>query len=341
MILYLCSNQNINLFDFLDKDLGMPIKKMSGFFKLKQFVIHDVRNLSQFNFFVIDVKALKDSETEIIEAITAFGSMYSARIILFAEGLDGSSSLLSRLIDIGIYNIIISTDFKDIKEDMIQCVTPEGKDIRSAIRSKYFTPDEIKEKGNPKYTFLCSDIKIAVIGAVHKVGTTTTAFNLVNYLASSGAEAAYVEANMNEHLKWLPDYYKDMAVNETFIEHKSVKYYFNGNFPVENNFIVIDFGTVAQCRIQALKQCETIILCGTTKPHEIGFVKRALKELEGLPLYIILSHTPRSAQEHITEFLGYESGRICFSEYSPEFFDGKANEMIFRKIINDYIQETY
>lgn len=107
----------------------MTIKKMSGVFKLKQFVIHDVRNLSQFGFLIIDLNALKDNETEIIEAITAFGTMYSARIILFAEGLNGSNSLLSKLIDMGIYNIVTSTDFEDIKLEMLQCVTAKGKDM--------------------------------------------------------------------------------------------------------------------------------------------------------------------------------------------------------------------
>lgn len=249
MILYLCSNQNINLFDFLDKDRGMPIKKMSGVFKLKQFVIHDVRNLSQFGFLIIDLKAIKDNETEIIEAITAFGAMYNARIILFAEGLDANSPLISKLIELSVYNIITSTNFEDIKEEMLQCVSPEGRDMRSAVRSKYFSLEEIKEKEKTEHVFLCKDIKIAVVGAAHKVGTTTTAINLVNFLVNVGADVAYVEANTNEHLKCLPGYYKDMSFKETYIEYKGAKYYFRGSFPEDNNFTVIDFGAIDQCRL--------------------------------------------------------------------------------------------
>lgn len=105
MILYLCSNQNINLFDFLEKERRIPIKKMSGLFRLKQFVIHDVRKR-----------------------------------------------------------------------------------------------EEIRQKDKTDFAFLCRDVKIAVVGAAHKVGTTTTAFNLVNFLVNNGADAAYVEANTNGHL---------------------------------------------------------------------------------------------------------------------------------------------
>ena len=338
MILYLCSNQNINLFDFLDKERGMPIKKMSGNFKLKQFVIHDVRNLSQFGYLIIDLKALKDSETEIIEAVTAFGTMYSARIILFAEGLDGGSSLISKLIALGVYNIITSIDLEDIKEEMFECISPDGKDMRSVIRSKYFSMEEIKGRGKTEYLFLCRDIKIAVVGAAHKVGTTTTAINLVNFLADAGAEAAYVEANINEHLKYLPDYYKDMSINESCIDYKGIKYFFKGSFPENNNFTVIDFGIIGQCRLQALKQCELVILCGVTKPYELYFVKDALKELEGLPLSIVLSHTTKSAQKDIPALLGNDKSRLYFAGYSTDLFDGKTNAKIFSNIVEEYMQ---
>lgn len=64
MLLYLCSSQSINLFDYLEKENQIPIKKLAGAFKLKQFVIHDVKNLGQFSCFVIDLKSLKDTEDD-------------------------------------------------------------------------------------------------------------------------------------------------------------------------------------------------------------------------------------------------------------------------------------
>lgn len=338
MILYLCTNQNINLFDFLDKEQGMPIKKLAGNFKLKQFVIHDVRNLSQFSYFIIDIKALKDSEDDIVEAITAFGTMYSSRIIIFAEGLDGNSSLIPRLIEINQHNIITSTEFEDIKEEMIECISPAGKNVRSLIINKYFSQEDIKSKKKVKYSFLCRDIKIAVVGAAHKVGTSTTAFNLVNFLVNAGAEAAYVEANENEHLRCLPSFYKEMTVKENCTLHHGAKYYFKGNFPEENNFIVIDFGTIEKCSMQALKQCEVLILCGTAKPYEIDFVKDALKKLEESHLELVLSHVSKDEQKDIKAIFESKNSSLYFSEYSPDLFDGKANEYIFTALLKEYIQ---
>lgn len=319
----------------------MPVKKMSGTFRLKQFVIHDVRNLSQFKFFVIDLKALKDTENEIIEAIMAFAAMYDARIILFAEGIDAGGQLISKLIDIGVYNIITSAGFEEIKEEMLKCISPEGKDMRSAIRSRYFEKEEIKRNKKGTFAFLCKDIKIAVLGAGQRVGTTTTAFNMANFLVDMGADVAYVEANTNGHLCTLLDYYKDMKVNERYVEYRGVKYYFRGNFPDENNFTVIDFGVIEQCRLQALKQCNLVIVCGTTKPYEIDKVKVVIEMLQGMPINIVLAHTTKKERQDIAGMLAGDYVNVYFSEYSPDLFDGKVNAKIFTEIIKEYINETH
>ncbi|WP_253205643.1 hypothetical protein [Clostridium estertheticum] len=68
MLLYISSNQNIGIFDFLIKEKGFIIKKLSGEFCLNKFVIHYMRNLNHSSYVAIDLKAIKDTEKEIIEA---------------------------------------------------------------------------------------------------------------------------------------------------------------------------------------------------------------------------------------------------------------------------------
>ena len=51
MVLYLSSVQHTNLLDFTglyEPDSGMPIKRMVGWFSLKQFIVYDMRNFSHF-----------------------------------------------------------------------------------------------------------------------------------------------------------------------------------------------------------------------------------------------------------------------------------------------------
>ena len=334
-MLYLCSNQNINLFYFLESsDYEIPIKKMSGMFSLKQFVIHDVRNLKQFRYFIIDLKALKDTEDEIIEAISAFESMYSSRVIIFAEGLEGKSPLLSRLVEMKIYNIITFLEYESIKQEMIECISPEGKDLKSVLKNKYCLHDEADSMG---LTFLCKDIKIAVVGVERRTGTTTIAFNLTNFLYQAGADASYVEANTHGHLSTLPSFFKNMIVHESCIEYKEVKYYFNGYFPEENNFTVIDFGSLAECNISVLKQCDLILLCGTAMPYEIEGIKRGLESLDKGNTQLVLLHAPSNLQGIIENMLSPCEVPVHFYEYSPTMLDESVNASLFKLLIKEYL----
>lgn len=338
MLLYICSNQNLDLFDFLEgKEYELPIKKMSGLFNLKQFVIHDVRNLKQFRYFVVDLKALKDTEDEIIEAITAFRTMYSSRVIIFAEGLEGNNSLISRLLDMKVYNIITSSDFEGIKQEMIQCISPEGKDLRSALKNKYFSHDETNTR---TFSFLCKDIKIAVVGLERRTGTTAVAFNLTNFLSRSGVDASYVEANTHGHLAALPGFYKDMVVRESFIEYKEVKYYLNGCFPGENNFTVIDFGALAECNTSVLKQCDLILVCGTARPYELNSVRSGLAILGTENVQLILLHVPLNLQGFVEDTFKTSEVPVHFYEYTSILFDDYSNSLLFKHLIKDYITEA-
>lgn len=57
MLLYLSSNENIEIFDFLTNEHGIVIKKLSGTFNLKQFVTRDMRSLNHYAYFAIDIVA--------------------------------------------------------------------------------------------------------------------------------------------------------------------------------------------------------------------------------------------------------------------------------------------
>jgi hypothetical protein len=117
MLLYLSSNQNIGIFDSVAKEQGILVKKLSGEFHFKSFVIRDMRSLNHYEYVAIDLKAIKDTE-EFIEAIIAFKSMYDSRIIIYSEGLKQGNVLLNKLVDIEVYNLITSTKIETINQEI-------------------------------------------------------------------------------------------------------------------------------------------------------------------------------------------------------------------------------
>lgn len=335
MLLYISSNQNIGIFDFLIKEKGFIIKKLSGEFNLNKFVIHDMRNLSHYSYVAIDLKAIKDKEKEIIEALRAFKVMYDSRIIIFAEERTKEEDLIKDLVNEKIYNIITAATVSEIKEEILKCVSEEGM-----THEDYFTRDNNNLLGGAsQYIFKQKDIKIAVAGVSRRVGTTTTAFNLTNYLNSIGAKVSYTEANGNEHLKEISEYYEFISKRENSFIYKGVEYYPNKQFPKDYNFNVFDLGILNVSTLPIFKACNMRILCSGSKPYEIPEYKRALASISEFNISTVFNSCPEIERTNLKKLVENENIKAYFAEYSPNLFDGKVNEKIFKEILQEYIIE--
>ncbi|MDT8717035.1 hypothetical protein IAI10_10230 [Clostridium sp. 19966] len=335
MLLYISSNQNIGIFDFLTKEKGIIIKKLSGEFFLNKFVIHDMRNLSHYRYVAIDVKAIKDTEQEIIEALKAFKVMYDSRIIIFDEGKNKEEDLIKSLVNEKIYNIITANTVAEIKEEILKCVSEEGMAYED-----YFTRDNNKLSGNvSQYIFKQKDIKIAVAGVSRRCGTTTTAFNLTNCLYGLGAKVSYTEANDNNHLKDITDFYEFIKDGGESFKYRGVEYYPVKQFPNEYNFNVFDIGVLNGNALPIYKACNVRILCGGSKPYEIVEYKKALEPISKINISTILNFCPEIGRTNLKKLIENENIKAYFTDYSPNLFDGKVNEKIFKDILKDYIIE--
>jgi hypothetical protein len=327
VLLYLSSNENIGIFDFLSKEKGMVIKKLSGEFYLKKFVIHDMRNLSHYSHFAIDLKALKDTENEIIEAIIAFKTMYDSRIIIFAEGLKREDELISRLIEEKIYNVIISKEIQEIKNEILKCLSDVGK------REEDWN---LKETYENQYIFNNKNIKIAVVGVSSRVGTTTTAFNMARFLFNIGAKVSYTEANDSGHLKEIAAYYEFLKL-ENYYRYKGVEYYPNKQFPNDVNYQIFDLGSLNKGNIAIFKSCDIKILCSGSKPYELIETYEAINSIKDVNYNILFSSISYEENLKIRKSFENSKDNIHFLKYSPSLFDGKINEDIYKEIIKDFI----
>lgn len=335
MLLYISSNKNIGIFDFLTKEKGIIIKKLSGEFYLNKFVVHDMRNLNHYSYVAIDLQAIKDVEQEIIEALRAFKVMYDSRVIIFAEGKSKEENLIKSLVNEKIYNIITANTVAEIKEEILKCVSEEGMTYED-----YFTRDNNKLSGNvSQYIFKQKDIKIAVVGVSRKCGTTTTAFNLTNYLYRLGAKVSYTEANDNNHLQVIADYYEFIKDGGESLKYRGVEYYPNKQFPNENNFNVFDIGVLNGTTLPIYKACNVRMLCSGSKPYEIAEYKKALESISELRINTILNFCTELGRTNFKKLVENENNKAYFTDYSPNLFDGKVNEKIFKEILKDYIIE--
>lgn len=173
MILYLTSQQHTNLLDFLTEQTdALPIKKMTGNFMLKQFVIYDMRNFSHCTELVLDRDAFGDDDIHFAEAIEEFLTMYNARITVICEGLQESAPLCHDLLEAGVGNIVTAEEIGAIQNEIRQSLSGQGM---TRCKPKERTKPQEKEK---LYQFATEGVRITMVSSQSRIGTTTMAFEV-------------------------------------------------------------------------------------------------------------------------------------------------------------------
>ena len=327
MILYMTTQDHTDLLDFyIEREGTLPVKKMTGSFILKQFVIYDMRNFSHCTELILDRGAFRDSDDAFVQAIEEFLTMYQARVTVIAEGLGQEEELFIKLLEAGVGNIVTEREIERQQEEIEGCLSGQGL-RKYRIREK----QEIYHEGE-RYNFSCSRIQIAVVGSQGRIGTTTVALGLANWLTEVGGRSCYVEANESGHMNCLAIDYEMVPNDEGFVMDE-VGYY-NRQPTQEYSFVVTDYGTGEL----ETKPDILLLVCGT-KPYELPHTLKLLDQYEDQCTTILF---PFVVQEHRRAYEGSfstDKHRVLFLEYQPDCFDGVVNGNIFKTIIKPYIMD--
>lgn len=335
MLLYLTSNDNINVFDFLENEHGIIIKKLSGHFSLKQFVMHDMRSLEHYKYVAVDVNALKDSDTEIMEAVNAFKKLHSSRLVFYIEDNKNRVELIQKLIQAGIFNIVTASDVTMLKEEILKAISAMGFSLRE-IQAKFSKEEVHTSFLKADRSFIKKEIRIAVTGIQNRVGTTTMAINLANYLSSIGAEVCYVEANERNHLSKLAGNYQGMTEKEGIIFYHGVKYLnLYSECHDEFDFIIYDMGVVSNKVIQAIrKSCDAAIICATGKPYEVYDTQVFESLLDEKLIFKVFSLVAEFDKGRIKK----QDHNVNFSNYTPNYFDSEVNVELWEEVLKSFVK---
>ncbi len=326
MILYLSSQQHTNLLDFLiEEKESLPVKKMTGNFMLKQFVLYDMRNFSHCTELVLDRLAFGDEDQEFVQAIEEFQTMYNARITVIYEGLEEHNPLGEELLKVGVGNLVTSSQIKGMQEEIRQSLSEKGM-----TRYAGEALPETKPTSTPKYAFQAERVRIALIGSQRRMGTTTAALGLVAWLGSVGARAAYIEKNESYLLTCLAQAYEmqEEAGGYSLEKMWYGKYAPEGNF----HFLVEDYGIE-----RPGEKPEVLALVCGTKPYEIEATMTLLEQYETVPAFILCPFVEKTLQNTYVEAFQSEYHKVFFLEYQPDCMDGHPNEKVYRNMIGRYL----
>jgi hypothetical protein len=331
MILYLSSEENIGLFDFLIEE-NFIIKKYNGTFDLKRFIVHDARNIDPYRYFVVDLEAIDNSDDEIIESIIAFYSLFNSRIIILAE--KANRELVERIInETNTFNIITSNEIDKMLDEIRICISSRGM-TKDMVINKLNKNADSQFVSN--YSFVGENVKITIAGSQNRVGTTTIALNIASYLASMGAKVSYTEANTNNHLRQIHSYYfKDVEIENNCFTVDNINYFLNGCLPEDNyNFNIIDVGAITENNIKLFIFGNVKVLCGGSKPYELPKLLKSFQLINNEDINII---TPG---QDINNIINIDKENLYNINYSCDLFNNCINTNVWRSVLSDYIVEA-
>lgn len=374
MILYLSRNENANLLDRAAKDNAMHIMKMQGIISLSEFIIVEMRKYASCKFFCIDRLAATENDDEFLEALKSFRMMFEARVVVMLD--DGNDSLVQGLLDMGITDIVTAADERGRSEQIAECLSPVGmlknllitnNVVKSSVvdmpdvlaesthietitplhsvpsESNFAMPRTLaqdivtKDTDGDTYRFDCINVNIGIIGATRRVGTTTVALGLVNYIRNSGGTACYVAFNTNQHLESIVDE-NNFDIEDDYFTFDAIDFYEEQQPKYDYNFIVTDYGDMKLEYVRKFKLSDICLLCGASyKQAEIMEFADALTQVRSVNPQIV-TYMPNPKLEQI--FSAHVSDNPVIIKPVKNMMDYMTNADFFKQIVKPYIVET-
>lgn len=287
-------------------------------------------------YFIADINK-EELKEQINECITGKNKDYSKSKDLFSKEENAKEKKEYIETEIGMdYNKI-----NPIKESD-KAVTERQFSINEQINIDK-EPDTII-KGIPR--FVKQKSIIAVCGTQKRIGTTTQAILITRFLTSKGLKSCYVEANRNNHIVTIADYYnvninKDIGVIQT----SNIEMYYKYDLPyimsLNYDFYILDYGIFDNVESESFIIADKRIIVAGAKTWEMDKFATIFRKVGTLnDINFIFSFVYAEEHQDIRELMARFKNTTYFSEYIPTSFIEFPceNEVIYESIFKDYLK---
>lgn len=305
-------------------------------------------NLAQFNIdsLIVDLNAVQDTDTEIIEAFEMLRIMgYETRIILLASNRSEGDELLVKCFQMGIYDIIDSDDFLVISEELVKSIKFPNQ-YKDAVRFKEAkTQEKIIVKKEIKRTV--NKIMVGMAGSQTRIGVTHNLVVLGNALRKKGFMVAAVEINGKKDFTSIREDFDLKMLDDSYFSIGGIDFYPDASLEKlgsilakSYNFILVDFGVFLGCDTVTFNKSDVKIIVSGSKPWEINSLNTVFSSAseDALKNYFICfnltEHQPQT-RENIRENMGELSRNVYFLEYSENPF--VASNFDVEGMLHDYM----
>lgn len=158
MLSYIASNPTNDLIENVCKELNITVLSQVGEIDFLKYIKETKVNFKLIKYIIIDLKSLRDTEENQINAISYFNEIYpNIRIIILASGYNEQNAILTTLYEKGIYNIINAIETEKVKEQLIKSLSLDGIEKKEVKRFK--RNEEVKPKKSNKLKEIIAKVK--------------------------------------------------------------------------------------------------------------------------------------------------------------------------------------
>ena len=186
-------------------------------------------------------------------------------------------------------------------------------------------------------------LKIAVCGVCERMGATTQAFLIANYLIKYGFNACYIEFNKKDVIKNIKNFY-DVLVDDKNrkISYKDLDIFANVTFEdlpkiLSMNYeaFIFDYGEFLHTSEESFASADVRVVVSGAKFWEEKYIQNVFKICHIYnDINFIFNFTDEDDRKFIVENMEYL--KVYFSDYAPNIFKN-YNEKIYNEIFKDYL----
>lgn len=352
----LCARkENAGILDKIAGEMNISLHKMIfEKMSLSTFIKSDLKSCMFYNPFIFDVSQCEEKGDDFVsymEAITY--QKDDAKIIIYASGYYAGDDFLDKLIHKGFTNIVANYDGVDertnmemMKADLKECLSDAGlskqkwrrydKHFDAFAEAQAAAALAEKEKAKPMYSM--ANMRIAVVGAQQRIGTTSFAIHLADYFNTRNASAAVINRAQNGGVQFemLADMYDGIEQESGVYSINDIDFYsglqqLGSN---EYNVEIHDFGSLGE-EIN-FSDYDKLYLVGGVSWNEIPMIYHAQQELYQSRYTVVVNYSAPEEIKRYDEYLRLNLNDVICAPLEPRTFSSTAYEDIFDKEFDDY-----
>ncbi|MGD9475897.1 MAG: hypothetical protein AB7V37_12945 [Eubacteriaceae bacterium] len=354
MFIYLTSEKNNTIFDFLEDSSGQSVKKFIGDFNFLDFVSNHLMSYDSCRYLAVDLECIDDYPESLYEAIDMIRQYFNYQLRIIIVSFDLDPDIRENLSRRNIFNIVEGGLKDDVQQlitrifsgdgiqndlnpsEIIVTTTSKSDDvtISSDFNPSVFEPiSETVIRNNTEQVF--KEKIICIAGCQRRTGTTTTGFQLANYIASKGKTVAYLEGNDHGHLSDIAKSYQMQKISNGIWQMNGVDYMLSDSeFFKHYHYIIIDLGELNDDSLSFYKDCDIRVLCGDAKCYEKRHISDAILRLvtANIQDYHLFLHFV-APNELLLLKSQYEDA--YYFETTAQLFAWTMNQNLFKRLLTN------